>query len=436
MIKFNENHIFGNYIKQLLKEFNLPYYNNGNWANDIPNYNYNQKILNRTRHLKINSNIYDSHTHEYLGEYLRFMRDYNLVDLMSLYNCFSNNLCPQLNIDIKISEDSQINISTDSSTHKIYMIPVKFNKNYTLAIDSASSVEIWAGIYDKYNIANISEYDDPESIMVDLSSLTYTNYNNLSFNRPELITMLNFDELFENTKLKFCVTEKGETITDIDKEKLIKILNKYEENLKLFIKIPVDNNSSITLLEGNYIGFNDYCYDNSFYNINKGTRENSRLYTRQQNKSYLNIEHLEEYPLDFTYITNLQLLRGNTSVSYPFADRLMEYLSGNAITSQETISDNILRVQTVMAYNGIKTSPFNKGIWTRKIRPYLYSKMYNPKLNTYMNNHDILGYVDKETEKNYDYDPDRNDSTNNSISIARVDIYPNMYKDSKDKGGK
>lgn len=434
MIKFNENHIFGNYIKQLLKEFNLPYYNNGNWANDIPNYNYNQKILNRTRHLKINSNIYDSHTHEYLGEYLRFMRDYNLVDLMPLYNCFSNNLCPQLNIDIKTSENTSFNISTVSATHKIYTMPVKFNKDYTLAIDSASPVEIWAGIYDKYNVSTISEYDKTDSIMVDLSSLTYTNYNSLSFTRPELITILNFDELFNNTKKSFCITQGGNPVL-INKEKLIKILNKYEENLRLFIRIPVDNNSSITLLEGNYISFNDYCYDNTYYDITTGERKLlNRIYTRQQNKSYLNMEHASDYPLDYIYITNLQLLRGNTSVSYPFADRLIEYLVGNSITSQENISDNILRIQTVMEYNNIRTEPFNKGIWTRKIRPYLYTKMYNSKLNTYADNHDILGYVDKETEKYYDYDPDHNDRTSNSISISKVDIYPNIYKDNKKEG--
>ena len=43
--------------------------------------------------------FYDVVTHEYLGEYLRFLRDYHNINLMSLYNCFNNNICNNLYID-------------------------------------------------------------------------------------------------------------------------------------------------------------------------------------------------------------------------------------------------------------------------------------------------------------------------------------------------
>jgi hypothetical protein len=151
MKKFNTSDLFTGYLKQLLHDFNLPkikvytkkhreYFNkhkeespeifstsqntelnvryfpylkdgqiqeyiNNTWYNISTKvkaapkfYTYGQKILNYTKNLKINSNVYDSYTHEYLGDYLRFQRDYYGLNLMSLYNCFSNRACDKLNL--------------------------------------------------------------------------------------------------------------------------------------------------------------------------------------------------------------------------------------------------------------------------------------------------------------------------------------------------
>ena len=45
-------------------------------------YAYYKPIVNLTRNLLINSSKYDLYTHMYLGDYLRFMRDYNGINLM------------------------------------------------------------------------------------------------------------------------------------------------------------------------------------------------------------------------------------------------------------------------------------------------------------------------------------------------------------------
>ena len=122
MIKFNDDNIYVGYIKQLLHTFNLPCCKIDNPSNNyvvgdyfisankneiykvtkidennkcsesvkICNYKFGDEVLNITKNLEIRNNFYDSYTHEYLGEYLRFIRDYKGIDLMSLYNCFSN----------------------------------------------------------------------------------------------------------------------------------------------------------------------------------------------------------------------------------------------------------------------------------------------------------------------------------------------------------
>jgi hypothetical protein len=112
-------------------------------------YSYGQKILNYTKNLQIQNTIYDSYTHEYLGDYLRFQRDFANINLMPLYNCFSNRACPNLDLSFQVGTPGNtynVKFKTDQSfetaLYKYYMVPVKFFKNYTIAIDSESSVEV------------------------------------------------------------------------------------------------------------------------------------------------------------------------------------------------------------------------------------------------------------------------------------------------------
>ena len=134
-------------------------------------YNPDSKIAGLTKSLKSAGIMYDTSTHEYLGDYLRFIRDYYSINLMSLYNCFNNKLCNNLYYKHIIKSTGKANaeyrvFNSQDSKYHIYALPVKLFANYTIAIDSAQGVEMFCGFY--------KTALDTSSKSVDLINKTYT----------------------------------------------------------------------------------------------------------------------------------------------------------------------------------------------------------------------------------------------------------------------
>ena len=356
-------------------------------------YAYNLKIRNYTKNLKIQNNVYDSYTHEYLGDYLRFQRDYRNINLMPLYNCFSNTLCPRLDISFDVVEDVidgttnkvtkkgyVAKFDTRETNYKIYMIPIKLFQKYTIAIDCFTDVEVCCGFYGKYQYG--SAYDT-------IAEDTYKCFNSMLFNKPVL-----YDPAAGLKKY-------------LDPRHPLEIAQ-HETDLKLFIKLPISNKSSIVILEGDYTEYTPSTIikyssekDDDFIAVNNHTQVNFDGDLDE------NIKHL---------VTPLQLLAQNTGISYPFADRLIEYLVGNAVTPVDDISDNIKRAKKVI---NAKTNALrdDEGVWEEIMQLILYnyaSNNFNVRIN-----HDILGYVDKDTESY------SNGSVSQPETISNADIYDN-----------
>lgn len=244
---------------------------------------------------------------------------------MPLYNCFSNTLCPRLDISFDVVEDV-IDSTTNKATkkgyvakfdtretnYKIYMIPIKLFQKYTIAIDCFTDVEVCCGFYGKYQYG--SAYDA-------IAEDTYRCFNSMLFNKPVL-----YDPTAGLTKY-------------LDPRHPLEIAQ-HETDLKLFIKLPISNKSSIVILEGDYTEYTPSTIikhsptkDDDFIVVNNRTQVNFDGDLDE------NIKHL---------VTPLQLLAQNTGISYPFADRLIEYLVGNAVTPVDDISDNIKRAKKVI----------------------------------------------------------------------------------------
>lgn len=421
MIKFESDNIVVGYIKNLLNTFNLPIpkiynYEDNKYAVEgqiyikddyicqyrrkkasselefrpIVRYEEGLYYPNYTTNLKFTGITYDSNTHEYLGEYLRFIRDYKGLDLMSLYNCYSNRFAKNL---VYLEK----NINSADKNYKILMLPVKLNREYTIAIESSVPYEIFCSCY------GVTNYN------LDLIQETYT-----------VEARSNFYDLVYFDKLKTLIDKNKDLYDDIAKS---------EKDLKMFIKIPSSIKSSVVVLEGHYTS-NMFSFKKSVSNSESvGKRRYYDPYQLNYCKMVYNFnpekEALEDTNNEYDYKTLIakmptrhQLLQLNTGTNYPFADKLISYLCDNTICKLDTINDNIKRLQwylyTQYTENthdgkcdisyGLKDISSNYGIWEDKYNLVIYNLAKEKNLiNTKF---DILGNVDRDIEKYVDKDFD------------------------------
>ena len=166
--RLDKNSLIIAYIKELLKDFNLPMipvltdvtvpYKGRLYIKDRkigyfgekkfePLYDFVRDIpiLNLTKNFIIKSSTYDEYTHNYLGDYLRFLRDYDGINLMGMYNCFYKQQPRKLKRREKIGTNSEgdifFDINTDNVNYNYYLVPVKFNQIYTISSSSSVAYE-------------------------------------------------------------------------------------------------------------------------------------------------------------------------------------------------------------------------------------------------------------------------------------------------------
>ena len=412
MYRFNNNNIVTYYIKQLLHDFNLPtipvwksgmksykdaFYihnnvvarclNTGDWTDFTTdnfkvvydNFNWNKEYNNLTKHLVVNNFNYDSYTHEYLGDYLRFLKDYRGIDLMPLYNCFSNREVNSLTI-----MDGTDEVLSNKDGSKIYMVNILPFHEYTIFIDSIEKIEIASGYYDNGLINPFEGLDDTSSSYTFPYKSTYMSASCLSFNKPIVYDKMNKENMTSST---------WANITS-------PITYNQRKNLKMFIKIPSSTNtSSLVILEGRHTENLVYHFDENsdlkiINKINALSEDGKRVENREE-------------------LTKLSLTKLQSHIQHPFADRLVEYLLGNAIKPYDEIDNNISRVQDrlvqginakILDYAETPTSVVvkmgNRGVdgeWNKNITNTLLGVA---KVKDLLNSkYDILGYVDRDVEQ-------------------------------------
>lgn len=428
----NNNSVLTGYIKQMLRDFNLPkadyllpgryvfkgmryvdrhniyrcaktsWFDGASYENleTVAPYVYGKEYLNVTRRLNSTVGTYDYKTHEFLGDYLRFYRDYKGINLMSMYNCFGGRTGKFVDLSFTSENGSSINFDSSDATCLIYVVPVRLQNEYTIAIDCSTAIELVVGVY------------DGSRLTVDDESLYKNTYFKHSWNM--------FARPFVYRGLKNLSASVSESIAN------------QERNLVLFVKVPASNSSSFSVLEGDWLSSTDSVFVESGRQLHRvaNNYEPKRYFDfassgkpaksqigdifidRQTGLQYRYDDSEASYvPLsdaasmtsasDYSrdYVSRLQLLTVNDGASHPFADKLIGYLLGNVITGDDGISDNIRRLQRSLINRKDVGYAYSRnfGSWEPELRDYVYD--LSVRLGIADGSFDSIGFVDKDIER-------------------------------------
>ena len=314
---------------------------------------------------------YSSECHYYLGQLLRAYRDLFDVDLMPLYNCFGGAYVNNLDFD----DTGKLSIQYGDE-FKYLLVPIKFNKKYTLCFNSYGPV--------KYRVAFVGNKGFISDLTTTLDSIfskkTFFKSTMNEFSRPYI-----FNGLFMSAG---------------DNDATNKTLVESERFLRLIIKIPTSCKTSVVVLEGEYPDTNKIILNDLDSKIPQVVCNNDPVKSFEstpiKSAAYQTLNKLWTSPLSLTKMSD-----GNC---YPFANRLIEYLLMNVITSSEDIGENIKRIQErISSPEGkLKTGMFYSlkyipGVWNITLRDFLYTAATKNAKGDQL--YDLLGFLDKDAER-------------------------------------
>ena len=296
-----------------------------------------KEYLGRTDHVHSLNSYYDEDTHEALGEYLRCYRDIRGIDLMPFYNCFSYRVATDFILDSSSTDGYKL---ANNDRYKLLLVPIKYNKEYTVCIDSQASVQMMPVIYHNGFILRDGVEYVGKGMRLTADGVEYVG-------KPAFMPMTSFFQP---------IHAKVEMKDEFNKTQYIN-----ERNLYLAIQLDDSNQSSILVLEGNY-------NRNPVMSIG------------------------ENAPA----VSAPSLMNMNGGEIYAFSDRLVEYLLKNVIDSDDTIDENTLRIQAAMKTLYDYDDRLD-GVYDNKLRSKVFAEYMSDKNNNY-SKYDINGYADKDVE--------------------------------------
>ena len=287
----------------------------------VDSIDYNRHIPGLNTNYVSHSTVYDSDTHKQLGKYLRYYRDVKGIDLMPLYNCFCNEATHTVHI-----EDNKLKNGT-TNDYYVWVVPAQLNKKYTLYISSPRAVSIGGVFLNSYG--RIKENTINNTYIDEQLDNNIVTYNNLSYNTPITYEMFTTDDT----------------------------LLSYGNNFYIIIQTTLSEFTSIVAIEG----------------------EHQRTHTKVITNSESHYRHIQNGNFsinysDFSPSVLPSMVRTPLSYYTPYSPRLLEFLVGHAITSEEDISNNISRIRKVLNDNGYTLKEYD--VWDDCFRYYTYNNYF------------------------------------------------------------
>ena len=297
---------------------------------------------------KSSNNYYDSETHKYLSKYLRFLYTSKGINLFPYYNCYSSIYFDDVCLQTK-EYNKVVLYGKRNPEVKVVGIPILFGHSYSISIDCPTEVLMRACFHDDSGFTQ-------EDSLIDYET-EHSNDNVTTLHD----TLSSSGKVYSSLKFSSPVTFRLETSS--------KAAMMLQNNLYLLIQLPVNNDSSIVVLEN--------------YTNTKGVSCNEK--------------HVRNIG-----VINPSLLRMNTHESYAFSDRLLEYLLGNIITANDVYSKNIETIQTQLSNlfedykNMFISRKYVKGVWDNDIPRFVTSLIEEQPDKFTMYDHD--GNINKDIE--------------------------------------
>ena len=323
----------------------------------IDNYIEGKFYRGITSNFESNSALYDPSTHYALGQYLRYIRDMHNLDLMPFYNCFSGISSDK----IRINSDGTINNYNKIDDGLIsYIVPIKFNQEYTIYYNSDVPFYITPIYYDSILATNAKNLNGTIMDKTKISRCSFDNpykFNGVTFNGNDLAQM----------------TTNQLLLTDY---------------FALLVQVPKKKFANLLVLEGDYTKVKlNHNNQDDMASINKLPQ----VFIGEQIGEHI----LSDIELDDIFKPYSSLINNISSSAYAFSDRLIEYLLYSPIVKNDRIRFNIKRVQEDAEADGNKEI-YVPDIWSTQLRYFLYDYVtQHSKTPLYK---DINGYVDKDTE--------------------------------------
>lgn len=184
---------------------------------------------------------YDFRTHERLGQYLRNLRDMYGLNLLPLYNCFSNQF-----LETHYITKSKVQETTEDYSTKIYKIPIKFNQDYTICIENIGVTTISPAFIRHSSLLKMNNTRQGNGVDMTNQYIglhmgdVISSYSGLSYGTPIKVRFNNVPEKKEAKR------ENSVTIKEFKKVELNDIanINKYfnrEYMTKLSANKHIDN---------------------------------------------------------------------------------------------------------------------------------------------------------------------------------------------------